>query len=49
MTPTVSLEAVGVSVHVFGPAAVDGLGLIVPPFIGKQFEDHPPKVPVPVG
>jgi hypothetical protein len=49
MTPTVSLEMVGVIVHVFGPVAVDGLGLIVPPFAGRQFKDHPPKVPVPVG
>ena len=31
----------GVIVHVFGPVAVEGLGLIV-----VQFEDHPPKVPV---
>jgi hypothetical protein len=31
-------------VQVFGPAAVEGSGLIV-----RQFEDHPPNWPVPAG
>jgi hypothetical protein len=45
MAPTVSLEVVTVSVHVFIPDAVEGLGLMK---FGDvvQFEDHPPKVPV---
>jgi hypothetical protein len=43
MAPTVSLLVVGIIVQVFGPAATGGFGL------GVQFEDHPPKAPVPAG
>lgn len=43
IAPTVSLLVVGIKVQVFGPAAVGGLG------VGVQFEDQPPKAPVPAG
>lgn len=43
IAPTVSLKVVGTRVQLFGPDAVGGLGL------GVQFEDHPPKAPVPAG